>query len=122
LFAQFSGGNQQKIVLSRWMRTKPKVLLLEEPTQGVDVGAQSAIYDLVREAAAAGAAVLVASSDTTELVALCDRVVVVSDGILTAELSGLELTERALVRYTLAAAHTSIAADLGSDQAKETRA
>lgn len=121
LFAQFSGGNQQKIVLSRWMRTVPKVLLLEEPTQGVDVGAQSAIYDLVREAAANGAAVLVASSDTTELVTLCDRVVVVSDGIVTVELTGTELTEPALVRHTLATHQT--ATDTGdATPAKETHA
>lgn len=102
LFAQFSGGNQQKIVLSRWMRTAPKVLLLEEPTQGVDVGAQSAIYDLVRETAATGAGVVVASSDTKELVTLCDRVVVLSDGSATVELTGADLTEPALIRHTLA--------------------
>lgn len=101
-FAQFSGGNQQKIVLSRWMRTEPKVLLLEEPTQGVDVGAQDAIYDLVREMAARGTAVLVASSDTKELVGLCDRVIVLSDGRISAELSGERLTEATLVRHTLA--------------------
>jgi ribose transport system ATP-binding protein len=102
LFAQFSGGNQQKIVLSRWMRTAPKVLLLEEPTQGVDVGAQGAIYDLVRETAATGAAVVVASSDTKELVTLCDRVIVLSDGSFTVELTGADLTEPALIRHTLA--------------------
>ncbi|MEU9246229.1 sugar ABC transporter ATP-binding protein [Streptomyces sp. NPDC048385] len=102
LFAQFSGGNQQKIVLARWMRTDPKVLLLEEPTQGVDVGAQSAIYDLVRQATAAGAAVLVASSDTKELVTLCDRVAVLADGILTTVLAGEQLTEKTLIRHTLA--------------------
>ena len=101
-FSQFSGGNQQKIVLSRWMRTAPDVLLLEEPTQGVDVGAQHAIYELVRGAAASGTAVLVASSDTAELVALCDRVVVMSGGRIVTELSGAALNESALVRQTLA--------------------
>ena len=100
-FSQFSGGNQQKIVLSRWMRTSPGVLLLEEPTQGVDVGAQQAIYGLVRDAAATGTAVLVASSDTTELVALCDRVLVMSDGRVVAELAGEHLTESKLVHLTL---------------------
>ena len=93
----FSGGNQQKVVLAKWLRNEPRLLLLDEPTQGVDVGAKAAIYELVHDAAARGAAVLVASSDTAELASLCDRVVVMCDGIAAAEIPGRDLTEERLV-------------------------
>ena len=93
----FSGGNQQKVVLAKWLRNEPRLLLLDEPTQGVDVGAKAAIYELVHGAAARGAAVLMASSDTCELASVCDRVLVMSDGIAAAELSGPDLTEERLV-------------------------
>jgi ribose transport system ATP-binding protein len=93
----FSGGNQQKVVLAKWLRNEPRALLLDEPTQGVDVGAKAAIYELVRDAAARGAAVLMASSDTAELAAVCDRVLVMRDGAACAELQGGDLTEERLV-------------------------
>jgi ribose transport system ATP-binding protein len=96
-FAQFSGGNQQKIVFAKWLRNKPQLLLLEEPTQGVDIGAKQAIYDAIDSAASAGAAVLVCSSEAKELVRLCDRVLVLRDGRIAAELAGDELTETRLV-------------------------
>jgi ribose transport system ATP-binding protein len=100
---KFSGGNQQKAVLARWLRTEPKVLLLDEPTQGVDVGAKAAIYARITEAAAAGTAVLVASSDAEELVHVCDRVLVLRAGMVAAELAGPSLTEQRLVAETLGA-------------------
>ncbi len=95
--ALFSGGNQQKIVIARAMHRRPRVLLLDEPTQGVDVGAKSAIYAAVSRGAAAGTAVLVSSSDAKELASLCDRVLVMRDGEVGAELTGSRLTERAVV-------------------------
>ena len=85
--ASLSGGNQQKAVLARWLRRDPRVLLLDEPTQGVDVGARAEIYGLVREAAERGAGVVVASSDFEELAGLCDRVVVMVNGRLVDEVS-----------------------------------
>ena len=98
---KFSGGNQQKAVLARWLRTDPKVLLLAEPTQGVDVGAKSTVYELIDEAAAAGVAVVVTSSDAPELIRLCDRVLVLRGGLLATELSGSRLTEERLLSETL---------------------
>jgi ABC-type sugar transport system ATPase subunit len=93
----FSGGNQQKVVLAKWLRNNPGVFLLDEPTQGVDVGAKTAIYDLVHSAAARGAAIVVASSDTSELASVCDRVLVMRDGAVCAEIQGGDLTEERLI-------------------------
>ncbi|WP_410623636.1 sugar ABC transporter ATP-binding protein [Amycolatopsis sp. cmx-8-4] len=97
----FSGGNQQKVVLAKWLRVRPRVLLLDEPTQGVDVGAKAAIYELIFTARSEGAAVLLCSSDTKELVTLCDRVLVLMEGRVVSEVPRAELTEARLVRDEL---------------------
>lgn len=97
----FSGGNQQKVLLARWLRLAPAVLLLDEPTQGVDVGAQREIHALLHATAADGSAILVSSSDTRELAQLCDRVVVMRGGRVGDELGGRGLTESALVHAML---------------------
>jgi len=104
VFATLSGGNQQKVVLARWMRCGARVLVLDEPTQGVDVGAKTMIYQSLTDAAREGAAVIVASSDGEELARLCDRVVVLRDGRAAAELHGAGLTADAITRQALAAA------------------
>ncbi|OJX67977.1 MAG: hypothetical protein BGO95_06395 [Micrococcales bacterium 73-13] len=96
-FSQFSGGNQQKIVFAKWLRNRPKVLLLEEPTQGVDIGAKQALYGAIDAAAEAGSGVIVCSSEAKELVRLCDRVLVLRNGRVAAELSGEDLTETRVV-------------------------
>lgn len=98
----FSGGNQQKVVLAKWLRNDPQVLLMDEPTQGVDVGAKAGIFELIAEAAAAGAGVLVASSDAKELALICDRVLVMRDGVCVAELDRSELSDASLMRAGLA--------------------
>lgn len=97
----FSGGNQQKVMLGRWLRNAPMVLLLEEPTQGVDVAAQQDIHRQVRDAAEAGAAVIVCSSDAGELVATCHRVLVMRSGTVVAELAGDTLTVDRIESTTL---------------------
>jgi ABC-type sugar transport system ATPase subunit len=116
---QFSGGNQQKAVLARWLRTAPTVLLVEEPTQGVDVGASEAIRELIAEAARQGTAVLVASSDNADLVRLCNRVLVLRDGEPVAHLSGEEITDHRLTQESLgrSAADLIAAAHLESTDA-----
>jgi len=98
-----SGGNQQKIVLAKWLRMTPRVLLLDEPTQGVDVGAKASIHTLVRSAADQGAAVVLASSDDEEIEDTCDRVLVLRDGRLAGELVGDEVSMETLGRLQLAA-------------------
>jgi ABC-type sugar transport system ATPase subunit len=96
-----SGGNQQKVVLAKWLRTRPRVLVLDEPTQGVDVGAKAAVYELIVAAARMGSAILICSSDTKELVLLCNRVLVLQDGVVGTEVQREHLTEARLVRDEL---------------------
>lgn len=94
----FSGGNQQKILFGKWLSQKPSVFLLDEPTQGVDVGAKADLHRELVTAAEEGAAVVVSSSDLEELADLCDRVLVIVDGKISAELEGAELTEGTITR------------------------
>ncbi len=93
-----SGGNQQKAILARWLRREPRVVLLDEPTQGVDVGARLEIYGLIRAAVAAGAVALVASSDSEELAAICDRVLVLRRGRIVGEVRCTELSSNRIDR------------------------
>jgi ribose transport system ATP-binding protein len=88
-----SGGNQQKVVLAKCLLTKPRVLLLDEPTRGIDVGAKAEIYTLIGKIAEGGAAVLMASSELLEMLAICDRILVLSDGELVVALTQAEATE-----------------------------
>ncbi|WP_426245397.1 ATP-binding cassette domain-containing protein [Nocardioides sp. LHG3406-4] len=96
-----SGGNQQKVVMARTLLSEPRVLLAEEPTQGVDAGARVDIYRIIRDVAASGAAVVLLSSDGVELEGLCDRVLIVSRGTVVKELEGAEVTEAAIARAAL---------------------
>ncbi|MBT2208774.1 sugar ABC transporter ATP-binding protein [Actinomadura sp. NEAU-AAG7] len=95
-----SGGNQQKVVLAKWLDAAPTVLLLDDPTRGVDVGAKAEIHDLIRGAAADGAVVLLASTDVEELAAICERVLVFHRGRVAARLSGDDLDQHAIVRIS----------------------
>jgi len=108
--AQLSGGNQQKVVLAKWLRTVPNVLVLDEPTAGVDVGAKVSIYELIRDAASQGTAVVISSSDTKELAEFCDRVVVLNGGRVVGELSGASLTEEAVLHMSFDVSAGAVAA------------
>ncbi|WP_298432596.1 sugar ABC transporter ATP-binding protein [uncultured Jannaschia sp.] len=103
----FSGGMQQKIIIARWLLTEPDILILDEPTKGVDIGTRSSIYRLLQDAADRGLAVIVISSDFEELLGISERVVVVSDGVTIADLPVARLTEEKLT--LLAAPRTSTA-------------
>ncbi len=98
---QLSGGNQQKTLFGRWVLRHPKVLLMDEPTRGVDVAAKADIYQIIDEQTAEGTAVLLVSSDLPELVAMCDRVIVVRHGRAVAELSGETLSEQSVLAHAL---------------------
>jgi ABC-type sugar transport system ATPase subunit len=103
----YSGGMQQKIIIARWLLTEPDILILDEPTKGVDIGTRSSIYRLLQDAADRGLAVIVISSDFEELLGIAERVVVVSDGVTIADLPAARLTEEKLT--LLAAPRTSTA-------------
>jgi ribose transport system ATP-binding protein len=92
-----SGGNQQKVVLAKWLATKPQIIILDEPTRGVDVGAKQEIYALMHQLAKAGAAVLMISSDMEEVISQSDRVAVMHEGALAGILAGPEITEEAVM-------------------------
>ncbi|MBX2997677.1 MAG: sugar ABC transporter ATP-binding protein [Caldilineaceae bacterium] len=102
-----SGGNAQKVVLGKWLLRDPRLLLLNDPTKGVDVGAKGEFYRLLTELRAAGAAILFYSSDDEELLGLCDRVLVLQDGTIQAELSGDTLTRANLVAASMGSTHRS---------------
>ncbi|MDF4740661.1 ATP-binding cassette domain-containing protein, partial [Vibrio parahaemolyticus] len=91
---QLSGGNQQKVILGRWLSTDMSVILLDEPTRGIDVGAKSEIYELIFNLAERGVTVLVVSSDLPEVLGISDRVMVMKEGAVTGELQRHEFKEQ----------------------------
>jgi ribose transport system ATP-binding protein len=101
IIATLSGGNQQKVILARWLRQNPRVLILDEPTQGVDVGAKAEIHALLDAAATAGTAVLVASTESEELARLCRRVLVLRNGTVAARLEGSQISAARITAATL---------------------
>jgi ribose transport system ATP-binding protein len=99
--AALSGGNQQKVVIGKWLMTKPRIILLNDPTRGIDVGTKQELYQLLRRLADAGAAILFYSTDYDELIGCCDRVLVFYNGAIGRTLSGAELNERNLISSAL---------------------
>ena len=94
-----SGGNQQKVILGRWLLTDPEVLLLDEPTRGIDVGAKYEIYQLILDLANRGKVVIVVSSEMPELLGICDRILVMSGGRLAGEVDAKETTQEEIMTY-----------------------
>jgi ribose transport system ATP-binding protein len=101
---RLSGGNQQKVVLAKWLERTERVLIFDEPTQGVDVGAKEEIFSLIRAVADTARAAIVISSDFSELVALCTRVVALREGRVSGTVEGEGITDDALVRLAYATA------------------
>lgn len=95
-----SGGNQQKVVLGKWLANAPKVLILDEPTRGIDVGSKAEIYSIINELAANGISIIMVSSELPEIINMCDRVYVMCEGRITGELKAEELTQERLMMYS----------------------
>jgi ABC-type sugar transport system ATPase subunit len=99
---KLSGGNQQKVVLARWLARRPKVLILDEPTRGIDVGAKAEIYHLIDDLARSGVAILVISSELPEVLGLADRIIVMQNGGVTGELARADASEEAILELAMA--------------------
>ena len=93
-----SGGNQQKVVIAKWLATKPRVIILDEPTKGIDIGSKAAVHEFMAELAEQGLAVIMVSSEIPEILGMSDRVIVMRQGRMVAELTGADMTPEALVR------------------------
>lgn len=102
LVATLSGGNQQKVVLARWLAARPKVLVLDEPTRGIDVGAKAEIYEIMEALAASGVGILMISSELPEILGIADRVIVMQNGHLTGELNREDATEEKILALAMA--------------------
>jgi ABC-type sugar transport system ATPase subunit len=114
--SQLSGGNQQKVVVGKWLLTKPKIFLLDEPTRGIDVGAKSELYKLISKLASEGAAVVMVSSELPELLAMCDWFIVLANGKISDQFDKADATES---RVMMAA--TGVLGDLGCPPSADLR-
>jgi ribose transport system ATP-binding protein len=99
--ATLSGGNQQKVVIAKWLLTGARLILLNDPTRGIDVGTKQEIYQLLRDLADSGTAILFYSTDYDELIGCCDRVLILYDGRIVRVLEGAGLTEQAIIASSL---------------------
>ena len=98
-----SGGNQQKVVLAKWLATNPELLFLDEPTRGIDVGAKTQIYEIMTELARAGMAIVMISSEMPELIGMCDRYIILAEGEIKAELGRREADEELFMKLATGA-------------------
>lgn len=109
LISQLSGGNQQKVILARWLETNPRVLILDEPTKGIDVGAKSEFYKIICKCARMGIAVIMISSELPEIIGLSDRIIVVREGEISGEINKKNATEENILSYAMADTTSKIA-------------
>ncbi|CUX55720.1 Xylose import ATP-binding protein XylG [Clostridium sp. C105KSO15] len=100
--SSLSGGNQQKVVLAKWMMTQPDVLILDEPTRGIDIGAKYEIYCVINDLAKAGKAIIVISSELQEIIGICDRIYVINEGHISGELSSEEVSQEKIMKCIMA--------------------
>ena len=101
LISQLSGGNQQKVILARWLETHPKLLILDEPTKGIDVGAKAEFYRIIAECARRGMAVIVISSELPEVIGLSDRILVMREGRISGEVMRSDFSEETILKYAM---------------------
>ena len=101
-----SGGNQQKVVIGKGILTEPKILLMDEPSRGIDIGAKTEVFDIINQYAKRGLSIIVVSSELQEIVAIADRVMVLSNGLKTGEFCGNEIKEDTLVLASYKGHHT----------------
>ena len=98
-----SGGNQQKVVLAKWLNRKCKVMIIDEPTRGVDIGAKVEIYHLINDLSRQGVAIVVISSDSSELLGICDRIMVMRKGRIVGEVDREDYSEEEILRISIGA-------------------
>lgn len=113
-----SGGNQQKVVIAKWLATKPQVIILDEPTKGIDIGSKAAVHEFMAELAAQGLAIIMVSSEIPEIIGMSDRVIIMREGRIVAELEADALSPEALVRHAAGIGEQHHAAGIG-EQHKE---
>jgi ABC-type sugar transport system ATPase subunit len=99
-----SGGNQQKAVLAKWLLTEPRILIMDEPTRGIDVGAKAEIYSIMNDLVAKGMAIIMVSSELNEIINMCDRLVIMNEGKIVAELDRKEFEQDSILHYALGGA------------------
>ena len=102
LFGTLSGGNQQKALLAKWLHLRPAVLVLDDPTSGVDPGARQTIFEFLRDAASEGLRILFFSTEPEQLASMCSRVLILKDGVIAGSLTGAELSHQAISRWCYA--------------------
>jgi ABC-type sugar transport system ATPase subunit len=99
--SELSGGNQQKVLLARWLMTHPELLILDEPTKGIDIGAREEIYRLINHLVEQGSCVLLISSEIEELLGMCDRIMVMNQGAISAEFEKKDFDQSVILKYAL---------------------
>ena len=111
-----SGGNQQKVVLAKWLFSEPEILILDEPTRGIDVGAKYEIYTMIRDLAAQGKSIIVISSEMPELLGITDRVLVMNEGRLVGELPTAEATQEKIMSIIIKSGHDLTEANITPEE------